>query len=109
MAYIVRYVLEIDWIADGAGPNTLVPSAQKIKLGSLELFGLTAGGLAGAIPGQPTGYIQVPGGDTPTQANFRTALQGTSGAPTAGGMTADLDAAIATNLARIQGFATGGG
>ena len=106
MAYLIRYVLEIDWIADGAGPNMLAPSAQKLKLGSLEMFGQT---VAVVPSGQPTGYIQVPGGDAPTQANFRTALQGSSGAPTAGGMTADLDAAIATNLARIQGFATGGG
>ena len=106
MAYMIRYALNIEWIPDGAGPVSF-PSAQKIKLGTLEFADLTT--RVPATAGQPTGFILVPGGDTPSQANFRTALQGSSGAPTAGGMTADLDAAIAANLARIQGFATGGG
>jgi hypothetical protein len=106
MPFLIRYVLEVDYIGIGEGPRTLEIGAAKIKLGSLEMAGLT---LATPATGQPTGYIQVPGGETPTQANFRTALQGTSGAPTAGGMTADLDTAIATNLARILTFATGGG
>lgn len=105
MPFLLRYVAEVVYVPNGAGPMS-IPSAQKIRLGSLEFAGLT---VATPATGQPTGYIQVPGGDAPSQANFRTALQGSSGAPTAGGMTADLDAAIATNLARIQGFATGGG
>ena len=108
MAYQIRYALEVVWIPDGAGPMSIA-SAQKLKLGTLEFAGLTTNNPQNLTAGQPTGYIAVPGGDAPSQANFRTALQGTSGAPTAGGMTADLDAAIATNLARIQGFATGGG
>jgi hypothetical protein len=108
MAYIIKYALEVLWVPDGAGPLS-VPSAQKLKLGTLEYSGLTVVNPQNLTAGQPTGFIQVPGGNAASQANFRTALQGSSGAPTAGGMTADLDAAIATNLARIQGFATGGG
>ncbi len=106
MPFLIRYVLEVDYIGIGEGPRTLEVGAAKLKLGSLEMFGLT---VTPPATGQPTGYVQVPGGEAPTQANFRTALQGSSGAPTAGGMTADLDAAIATNLARILTFATGGG
>ena len=108
MAYLLKYSLEVIFVPDGAGSMS-VPSAQKLKLGSLEFAGLTVQNPQNLTAGQPTGYIQVPGGNAPSQANFRTALQGTSGAPTAGGMTADLDTAIATNLAQIQGFATGGG
>ena len=108
MAYLIRYALEVVYVPDGAGAMS-VPSAQKMKLGSLEFAGLTVQNPQNPITGQPTGYIQVPGGNAPSQANFRTALQGTSGAPSANGMTADLDTAIATNLAQIQGFATGGG
>ncbi len=108
MAYLIRYALEICYVPDGAGPMS-VPSMQKLKLGSLEYAGLTVQNPQNLTTGQPTGYIQVPGGNAPSQANFRSALQGSSGAPTAGGMTADLDAAIATNLTRIQTFATGGG
>lgn len=106
MFFLARYVLEICAVPDGAGPMSL-PTAQKLRLGTLDFSDLTT--RIPATTGQPTGYIIVPGGSAPTQANFRTMLQGSSGAPTAGGMTADLDAAIATNLTRIQGFATGGG
>jgi hypothetical protein len=108
MAYQILYRLDVVWIPDGAGPMS-VASAQKLQLGSLDFRGLTVVNPQNLTVGQPTGFIQVPGGNTPSQANFRTALQGTSGAPTAGGMTADLDAAIATNLARLLTFATGGG
>jgi hypothetical protein len=79
--------------------------------------GAAAGiGVAGAGGGWPVGPgaigIQVPGGSTPTQANFRTALTGTSTAPVGGqtgSLAGDIDAQIAAQLARIQGFATGGG
>ena len=108
MAYQIRYEIEVVWIPDGAGPMS-VPSAQKLRLGQIAFSGLTPG-VAGAPGGsQPTGFIQVPGGDTPTQGNFNTALNGAAGTPTAPSMANDLSAAIAANLAQIQGFATGGG
>lgn len=106
--YLARYVLEIDWIGDGQGPMS-IPSAQKLKLGSLEFAGLTTNNPTISNPGQPTGQLIVPGGNAPTQANFRTMLTGSTAAPTAGSMAADLDTAIAYNLTRLQGFATGGG
>ena len=108
MSFQIRYALEVVFVPDGAGPMSIA-SAQKLKLGSLEFAGLTVVNPQNLTTGQPTGFIAVPGGNAPSQANFRTALQATSGAPTAGGMTADLDASIATNLARILTFATGGG
>ncbi len=97
MSYQIRYQIDAVWIPDGAGPLS-VPSAQRLQLGSMNFSGLTVQNPQNLTPGQPTGYQQVPGGDAPTQGNFDTALTA---------MQADLSAAIAANLARIQGFATG--
>ncbi len=105
MAYQIRYQIDVVWIPDGAGPLS-VPSAQRLQLGSMNFSGLTVQNPQNLTPGQPTGYQQVPGGDAPTQADFELALNGVGSAPT-GGMALDLDNAIAANLARIQGFATG--
>jgi hypothetical protein len=88
MAYGIRYSLDVVWIPDGAGPMT-VPDAQRLKLSQ-------------------TAIVQVPGGDSPTQANFNTAIGVTSGNVIAGSMASDLEAQIATNLTRIQGWSTGG-
>ena len=99
MSYQIKYSYEILFIPDGAGPMS-VQSAQKLRLGTLDFAGLTVDNPQNLTPGQPTGYQQVPGGDTPTQANFNTAVAAAA---------QDIDVAIAANLARIQGFATGGG
>lgn len=88
MAYGLRYSLDVVWIPDGAGPMT-VPDAQKLKL------------VQSAI-------VQVPGGDSPTQVNFNTAIGVTAGNVIANSMASDLQAQIATNLTRIQGWSTGG-
>lgn len=81
MAYVLRYSLSVEWLPDGAGPMT-VPDAQKLKL-------------------QQSSLVSVPGGDAPSQANFNTAISGA--------MVTDLEAQVATNLAQIQAWATGGG
>ncbi len=99
MAYQIRYALEIVFVPDGAGPMSIA-SMQKLKLGSLEFAGLTVQNPQITTTGQPTGYQQVPGANAPSQANFDTALES---------MEDDLSTAIAANLVRIQGFATGGG
>ena len=91
MAYRLRYTLNIDFVGDGAGPGFGFVSAAQTK-------GFTQ-----------TIICVVPGGDSPTQGNFNTALSGSSSTPTAGSMSADLSAQIATALAQIQGFSTGGG
>ena len=90
MAYRLRYQLSVDWVGDGVSPGTNVATAQT--------KGFTQ-----------TIICVVPGGDSPTQGNFNTALSGSSSTPTAGSMSADLSAQIATALAQIQGFSTGGG
>lgn len=89
MAFGLRYSLDIVWIPDGAGPMT-VPDAQRLKLSQ-------------------SAIVQVPGGDSPTAANFNTAIGVTSGNVIANSMASDLEAQVLTNLTRIQGFATGGG
>ncbi len=107
--YILRFVAQIEWIGDGAGPQS-VPSAQKLQLGTLQFSDLTTRYPGGIAAGQPTGYLVVPGGDAPTQGNFNTAISGAAGTPTAPSMANDLAVnGIAPNLARILTFATGGG
>lgn len=81
MAYGLRYSLDVVWIPDGAGAMT-VPDAQRKKF------------VQAAI-------VQVPGGDTPSAANFNTAISGA--------MVTDLEAQVLANLGQLQGFATGGG
>ncbi len=81
MSYGLRYSLVVVWIGDGAGPMS-VPDAQR-----KEFF--------------QSSIVSVPGGDTPTAANFNTAISGT--------MVTDLEAQVLANLGQLQGFATGGG
>jgi hypothetical protein len=91
MAYVITGSINVRWVPDGAGPMT-VPSAQELKL----MIGVGAA-------------IQVPGGDSPTQGNFNTAIGGSSSTATAPSVAAALEALIAANLGQIQGFSTGGG
>ena len=101
MAYQIRYQLIVDYVPAGSGPMT-VPSMQSMILGqpAVQGIGLVAGPSAGGSPVQPTGHQAVPGGEAPTQGNFNTAISA---------MLTDLENCIASNLAQIQGFATGGG
>jgi hypothetical protein len=107
MAYRISYMMTVDFVPDGAGPLS-VPSAQRLILGQIVMQGLTVNNPTISNPGQPQGYQAVTGGDSPQQSDFNTALNGSSATP-AGGMALDLSNAIAADLARIQGFATGGG
>jgi hypothetical protein len=123
LAYFLFYNVEVRYVPNGAGPMTQA-SMQKVSLLPQPAgnYGPAAPGaaagtvVAGAGGGWPVGPgpvgIQVPGGDAPTQANFRTALTGTSTAPVGGqtgSLAGDIDAQIAAQLGRIQGFATGTG
>lgn len=85
MPFFLRYQLDVLYVGIGAGPMT-VPAQQV-----LSLFQANA----------PQGFVAVPGGEAPSQANFNSAITGA--------MTTDLEAQIATNLARIQAFAQGAG
>ena len=94
MAYGLRYNVDVVWIPDGAGAMS-VPSSQ-----ILSLFN-SPSNPAGQTAGQPLGQASpVPGGDTPTQANFNTACTN---------MVTDIEAQIAASLTRILAFNTGGG
>ena len=80
MAYEARYSLDIVWVPDGAGPMT-VPDSQKLKFSqSATLFVAPTGGL--------------------TQTTINNAITG--------GMTTDLEAQTATQLATMQAWSTGG-
>ena len=112
MSFLVRYAIDIEWIGDGLFPQGTYPVGPKLRLGTLDFKDLTTRyqvPLTGAGIAQPVGYVSVPGGNTPTQNNFRTAIGGVTTTPPAGSMFADLDTAIGLDLTRIQGLATGGG
>ena len=95
MGYRLVYSnVNIVWVPDGAGPME-VSTGPVLSLNNVPYAG----------PPQ----VVVPGGNTPTLANFNTALTGSSATPAAGSMCADLSAQISAALVRIQGFATGGG
>lgn len=89
MSYRLRYTVNVDWVGDGAGGMT-GPAAQTLAFSA-------------TIPVQ-----NVPGGTTPTQGNFNTALSGSSATPTAPSLANDISVQIAAKLAQIQAFATGG-
>lgn len=95
MSFRLKYQVVVEYIGNGSGPVS-VPSQQIITLGQLGLDGI---GLQ-TYAGQPIGYQQVPGGNSPTQGNFDTATTA---------MATDISTAIAANLTQIQAFATGGG
>lgn len=84
MPYMLRYQMDVVYV--GQGMNAMsVPSAQ------VKTF---------FNPNWPLGSVLVPGGETPSAANFNTAISG--------GMVTDLEAQVLANLTQIQGFATGG-
>ena len=114
--YMLYYQVEVRWVGDGAGPMSqamaqvfrMQPQPGQTGIGEIPSSSPSGGWPVG--PG-PVG-VQVPGGDSPTLANFYSALTGSSSTP-AGGPTAslagDVGLQISASLARIQGFATGGG
>ena len=89
MAFGIRYSMDVVWIGDGANAMS-VPSAQRKKF-------------------TQTAIVQVPGGDSPTAANFNTAIGVTTGNVIANSMASDLQAQVLANLGQLQGFSTGGG
>jgi hypothetical protein len=89
MAYGIKYSMSVVWIGDGVSSQS-VPEAQVKKF-------------------VQSGIVQVPGGDSPTAANFNTAIGVTSGNVIANSMASDLEAQVLANLGQLQGFATGGG
>lgn len=89
MSYRLRYSVNVDWVGDGIGAMT-GPIAQTISFSA-------------TVPVQ-----NVPGGTAPSQANFNTALSGSSATPTSPSLANDISVQIAAKLAQIQAFATGG-
>lgn len=105
MAYRIRVTVDYDWTPDGSGFATVGQNQSNNP------------GYGAALAGGPVGNAQtlemmvsegVPGGDTPTSANFGTALTAAAAdlltllntAGAANGQTA-------TPLSLVQGFATG--
>lgn len=84
--YLIKWRVEVCLVADGAGPME-VPAQQTLILNSD--FGANSG------------PVLVPGGSTPTGANFTTAA-------TTVGTNIGTALNVAAVLAQIQGFATGG-
>lgn len=83
--YGLRNTLQIVWLGDGVGPQT-VPESQSLKI------------FTGAPPNNSS-IVPVPGGNSPSQANFNTAIDT---------LAVAMKAGVATNLGTVQGWATGG-
>lgn len=88
MAYFIKWSADVFWAADGANQMGQVPIAQVKRLNND--FGANSG------------FVLVPGGDSPTGANFTTAA-------TTVGTNLGTAINVAATLAQIQGFSTGGG
>ena len=88
--FLLKWSLDVCWVADGAGPMG-VPGAQTKRLNNDALGGTVLNG----------GYVVVPGGDSPTGANFTTAC-------TTVGTNMGTACNVAATLAQIQAFSTGG-
>lgn len=114
MAYRIRVTVDYDWVPDG-GYQAFLGINQSNNPGYNNSFA------AGAVGMAQTAELMiselVPGGDTPSLANFLTALQNAAndlaGTPPLGGTPvmsqpgALYGQAPATPLAIIQGFAAG--
>jgi hypothetical protein len=110
MAYAVNVTVDFVWIADGVG-STMLGQYQSNQPG----YGTNE--LPGEIAGAQTLQLRVaevvPGGDTPTLANFNTALTSVVSDLAAATGTPIMSQAGAyggspsTPLALIQGWATG--
>ena len=96
MAFVLKYKVDIAWVPDGASAME-VPSSAVLTFfpSAANPAGVTLGGGAFA-----QGSL-IPGANAPSLANIATALAN---------LSTDIQAQItAPVLARIQGFATGGG
>jgi hypothetical protein len=114
MAYRIRLTLDVDFVIDGGG-------SQFLGINQSNNPGYSSGFAAGAVGYAQTGELMiselVPGGDSPTLANFLTALQNAAndlaGTPVGSNATPVLSQAGAMNgdprtpLAIIQSWSTG--
>jgi hypothetical protein len=113
MAYMIRVYVDFAWVGDGTA-SSMLGQNQSNEPGYAAALG------PGPVPGSQVVSLQVsefvPGGDTPTLANFKTALDAASadlaGTPAAGGspimsQAGAYSGGTPTPLALIQGFATG--
>ena len=114
MAYAINVTIDYVWISDGAGTGLLGQNQSNQP-------GYGAALVPGTIGNQQSARLiiaeQVPGGDSPTLANFLTALnnaaQDLAGTPAAGGTPLmsqpnALGGAPGTPLSIIQTWSTGG-
>jgi len=106
MAYVVRVILDIDWIPDGAG-TALLGQQQA------DMPGIGSANAAGAIGAAQTLRLfdreVVPGGDTPTQNNFNTALSAAATAlNTKMGTAGAYSGGTSTPYQLASAWATGG-
>lgn len=107
MAYRIRMTVFFDWVGDGTGPS---------MLGQYQAENPGFGTAPAQNPG-PVGMAQtlsllraelVPGGDSPSQANFNTALSNAiSDIETDMGTGGTWGGNAATPLSIIQGWSTG--
>lgn len=105
MAYRLRFTMDIDWVPDGAG-GAIMGQNQSNDPG----FGSSLGpGSAGAAQTLELMVAeQVAGGDSPTQANFNTAIaQAATDLETLMGTAGAYGGNTSTPLVIAQGWSSG--
>lgn len=106
MAYVVQVQVTYAWVPDGAGGAAVVGGAQA------NVAGYGAAGGPGSIGNAQKMEIwdmePVPGGDSPTQANFNTAVVNAAAAiNTKMGTAGSTGFSTGTPLVVAQGWSTG--
>lgn len=107
MGYVVQLQATYMWVPDGAGGAAVVGGAQANVAG----YGSTGGpgAIGNAQKLELWAMEQVPGGNSPTQANFNTAVVNAAAyLNTKMGTAGSTGFSTGTPLAVAQGWSTGG-
>lgn len=99
MSFAIRYKVDIAWIGDGLG-GSQVPNSQMLRIEPTSANGV---GLSLGSGDAAQWLVPVPGGNSPSAANFATAFTA---------MATDCAAQLGSGtalLARVQAFSSGGG
>jgi hypothetical protein len=110
LAYVVWAQVKYMWVADGAGPSMM--GQQQSEVPGFGGVAATPGSVPSSFNASDVDAQLVPGGDSPTGANFQTALNALAtdlyNRLTTVGAVPGF-APSATLLSVLQGWSTGGG
>ena len=94
MAWRIRYSVNVDWVGPGEGAMTGSTAALPLGGGSQQTLNFQQSGFGSIVPGSTAGPpVAMTGADITTLTNA---------------MAADMSTQMNAQLARLNGFATGG-